>query len=72
MTWQVFGGEHAELYLALLIERMHNDGVELSERELSKQFRIHLHRGIGYLATPGFIQDIAGLASTIEQTVQVA
>jgi DNA sulfur modification protein DndE len=72
MTWQVFGGENAELYLALLIERMHSDGVELSERELSKQFRLHLHRGIGYLATPGFVQDIAGLASTIEQTVQVA
>jgi DNA sulfur modification protein DndE len=68
MTWQVFGGEHAELYLALLIERMRQDKAELNDRELSRQFRLHLHRGIGYLATPGYVQNIAGLAGTIEES----
>lgn len=62
LTWQVFGGEHADLYLALLIQRCKLDGIELSERELSRQFRLHLHRGIGYLATPGETQSIADLA----------
>src|SRR5260370_42577147 len=49
MTWQVFGGEAADLYLAVLMERCVRDGLELEERELSWQFRLHLHRGIGYL-----------------------
>ena len=63
LTWQVFGGEHAELYLALLIERMLKDHLEVSEKELTRQFRLHLHRGIGYLATPGFVKDIASLVN---------
>lgn len=67
MTWQVFGGEHAELYLALLIERMFRDKSEITDRELARQFRLHLHRGIGYLATPGYIQNIAKLTGTVEE-----
>ncbi len=62
LTWQVFGGEHAELYLALLIERMLDDRLEITDRELARQFRLHLHRGIGYLATPGLVTSIASLA----------
>lgn len=62
LSWQVFGGEHAELYLSLLICRCHQDNVELSERELGRQFRLHLHRGIGYLATQGLVQNISDLA----------
>ena len=61
MTWQVFGGEHADLYLALLVERCHKDGITLNERELGRQFRLHLHRGIGYLAAPGIVQSVADL-----------
>ncbi|MEZ5952185.1 MAG: DNA sulfur modification protein DndE [Planctomycetaceae bacterium] len=62
LTWQVFGGEHAELYMALLIERMIKDKIEITDKDLSRQFRLHLHRGIGYLATPGFIRNISSLA----------
>lgn len=62
MTWQVFGGEHAELYFAILTERLLRDGLELNEKELGRQFRLHLHRGIGYLATPGHVQNIGDLA----------
>lgn len=67
MSWQVFGGEHAELYLALLIERMVKDKIELTEKELSRQFRLHLHRGIGYLATPGYVQSICGLVEIVHE-----
>ncbi|MEX0715439.1 MAG: DNA sulfur modification protein DndE [Planctomycetaceae bacterium] len=70
LTWQVFGGEHADLYLALLIQRCHEDGVELNDRELSRQFRLHLHRGIGYLATPGQIQSIADLVRLVISPIQ--
>jgi len=61
MTWQVFGGEHNEIYLALLKQRCHNDGISLDSESLSKQLRLHLHRGIGYLATPGHIKRIDDL-----------
>ena len=50
MTWQVFGGEAHELYLAILKARCVRDGLGTEEDTLSKQFRLHLHRGIGYLA----------------------
>ena len=52
MKWQVFGGEAHELYLALLKERCVVDGLGTPTRCWLRQFRLHLHRGIGYLATP--------------------
>lgn len=51
MSWKTFGGKHQDLYLALLKQRIKNDGIEISERELSKHFKLHLHRGISYLST---------------------
>jgi DNA sulfur modification protein DndE len=61
MTWQVFGGEAHEVYLALLKERCVQEGLGTSDDVLLKQFRLHLHRGIGYLATPQAIRSIADL-----------
>ena len=61
MTWQVFGGEAQELYLALLKERCERDGLGTADDVLSKQFRLHLHRGISYLATPHAIRGIGDL-----------
>ncbi len=50
MTWRVFGGEMADLLLMALKQRCHNDGLEVTNEVLITQFRLHLHRGIGYLA----------------------
>jgi DNA sulfur modification protein DndE len=61
MTWPVFGGESNELYLALLKERCARDGLGTSEEVLARQFRLHLHRGIGYLAAPHTIRSIVDL-----------
>jgi len=61
MTWQVFGGEAQELYLAILKERCEKDGLGTSEDVLLRQFRLHLHRGIAHLATPQAIRSIADL-----------
>ena len=72
MDWQVFGGEAHELYLALLKERCVLDGLDLSDEVLARQFRLHLHRGIGYLATPHLIKsigDLVGLAMREEPAV---
>lgn len=63
MTWHVFGGDCQELYLALLKERCVRDGLDLAPELLNRQFRLHLHRGISYLATPNKIRSISDLVS---------
>ena len=61
MSWPVFGGEAQELYLALLKERCAMDGLGTADEVLARQFRLHLHRGISYLATPHAIRSLADL-----------
>jgi DNA sulfur modification protein DndE len=64
MTWQVFGGELADIATIALKQRCHQDGLELTPAVLAAQFRLHLHRGIGYLAgDPSLrkIEDLVGL-----------
>ncbi len=61
MSWAVFAGEWRELYLALLKERCVRDGLDTSAETLNRQLRLHLHRGIGYLATPNRIRSIGDL-----------
>ena len=61
MSWQVFGGEYQELYLALIRQRCLTDGLGSSNEVVAKQFRLHLHRGISYLATPNYIKNISDL-----------
>jgi DNA sulfur modification protein DndE len=61
MTWTVFGGDAHEIYLAMLKERCERDGLGTSDEVLARQFRLHLHRGIGYLAAPQSIRSIGDL-----------
>lgn len=61
MTWQTFGGDAHELFLAVLKERCVRDGLGCSDEVIAKQFRLHLHRGLSYLATPHAIRSIADL-----------
>ena len=42
-------------------ERCERDGLGTSEEVLARQFRLHLHRGIGYLASPQTIRAIGDL-----------
>lgn len=49
MTWRTFGGEYHELYLALLKQRCYTDKEISKEENLTRQFKLHLHRGIGML-----------------------
>ena len=37
------------------------DRLGTGEDVLSRQFRLHLHRGVGYLATPHMIRSVADL-----------
>lgn len=61
MSWKVFGGTYSDVYLALLKERCKRDGLEISDDILVTQFRLHLHRGIGYLAADRQIKSISDL-----------
>ncbi|MFB2975517.1 DNA sulfur modification protein DndE [Microseira sp. BLCC-F43] len=50
MNWRVFGGELSDILVIALQQRCHNDGLGTDKETLASQFRLHLHRGIGYLA----------------------
>jgi DNA sulfur modification protein DndE len=63
MTWKVFGGELADILILALKQRCHQDGLETSPEILSQQFRLHLHRGIGYLSGDHSLRKIEHLVS---------
>jgi DNA sulfur modification protein DndE len=63
MNWRTFGGDLGDVLWAALRLRCHNDGLPLDEEILAQQFRLHLHRGIGYLVGDPRATDVAGLAS---------
>jgi DNA sulfur modification protein DndE len=71
MTWQVFGGDAQEIYLAALVERCERDGLGSTEEVIARQFRLHLHRGIGYLAAPQAFRSISDLVNLALEEKQV-
>lgn len=64
MTWQVFAGDDADVYAALLRYRCLLDGLDADPLTLNTQLRLHLHRGIGYLVADPTIRDIRTLLAT--------
>lgn len=60
MSWRTFGGRNADAYLAVLRERCLRDGLGASDETLDAQFRLHLHRGIAYLAADRDIRSGVG------------
>jgi DNA sulfur modification protein DndE len=62
IAWRVFGGFQHEIYLALIKERCRQDGLGVEEATVQEQFRLHLHRGLGYLASDRGIRSIGDLA----------
>ena len=63
MSWKVFGGHYADIYTALLKERCIRDGVGTDSRTLTLHFRLHLHRGISYLAGNKKLRNISELVA---------
>jgi DNA sulfur modification protein DndE len=66
MTWQVFGGEIADILLLALKQRCYQDGLGIEKEVLAHQFRLHLHRGIAYLAADHRLKKIDDLMQLIE------
>jgi DNA sulfur modification protein DndE len=50
LTWNVLGGEISDILVIALKQRCYQDGLGTEKETLATQFRLHLHRGIGYLA----------------------
>ena len=65
MTWNVFGGEIADILLIALKQRCYQDKLATDKENLKQQFRLHLHRGIGYLAGDADLNNIENLVSLI-------
>ena len=65
MTWRTFGGQHHELYMALLKERCVQDGLGTTDDVIAHQFKLHLHRGISYLAADRRLRDVGGLMNKL-------
>lgn len=58
MSWKVFGGEYHEMYMGLLKERCLADKITITDANIAEQFKLHLHRGISYLAGNKKIKDM--------------
>ena len=61
MSWYTFGGEHSDLYEALIIAWCKKNGISTDNETLAKYFKLHLERGISYLAGTNVIKDIDDL-----------
>ena len=61
MTWKTFAGAHEGLYMALLRYRCHIDDLDVDEETLQTQLRLHIHRGISYLAGDKTMQSVQDL-----------
>ena len=64
MNWRTFAGPHSEIMAALLKIRCVRDGWSLHPEQLAHAFRLHLHRGIGYLAANKSINNLCLLVET--------
>lgn len=50
MTWKVFAGEHADVYLAVLRRVFRKQSTHLEGVYFPEFVKLHLNRGISYLA----------------------
>lgn len=62
MSWRTFAGKQEDVYRSIFLTRMKRDFGTLTPDLISTQFKLHLHRGIAYLASR---VDDGGLRSMI-------
>ena len=68
MSWRTFTGPgNEELLIAVLKSRCLRDKLSTGDTTLAQQFKLHLHRGIGYLGTSGKIRCLPDLLSLTRQ-----
>ena len=76
MSWKVFAGSQQDILESALRMRCKLDRLPLDPENLHQQLRIHVHRGLGYLAGSSDIRTIGALcrlaASPSKKTHPVA
>jgi DNA sulfur modification protein DndE len=65
MTWAVFGGDIGNYLSIALKQRCCDDGLGTDAETLKTQLRLHVHRGIGYLAGNPNLKKIEDLVSLV-------
>lgn len=69
IVWRTFtGAGYEKIYYALLKYRCFQDGLPIDEETLLKYFRLHLHRGIGYLSAGNKIRQLEDFQKLIGET----
>ena len=69
IDWRTFtGAGYERLYYALLKYRCAQDGLALDHDTLSKYLRLHLHRGIAYLANSNKLANLEDFQDIIKQS----
>lgn len=66
MSWEVFGGKHADVLLALVKQRCFEDDLGDEDEVIAQQLRLHIHRGLAHLAGDRKMRSIADLLSKAE------
>ena len=66
MTWATFGGQHAELYAALIYARCHRDRLGTERETVANQFRLHLERGLLKLRGRDDTRSLEGLLGVVQ------
>lgn len=61
LEWHTFAGEYHEIYENLIRYRCARDGLGTDPQTIAKYFRLHLHRGIDYLAASQVVRNITDL-----------
>lgn len=61
MSWFTFAGEYSELYEAVVRAWCVKVGLPPDDATAAKYFKLHVERGIAYLAGTGFIKDLDDL-----------
>ena len=67
MSWSTFAGKQGPTYLALVHNRCATDGLSSDAATVARQFRLHLHRGIGYLVGDPQVKDVQGLLALVDR-----
>jgi DNA sulfur modification protein DndE len=62
ISWETLAGETSTMLIMIFRQRLKDDGVDLEDSEaVALQFRLHLNRGIGYIAGDNRIKSISDL-----------
>lgn len=67
MSWEVFGGRYADVLLALVKQRCFEDGLGDEDEVVAQQLRLHVHRGLSYLAGDRKLRSIADLVARADR-----